>query len=45
MELIPHKIRQMLEKSNFNNDKNLLTEAVIEIEIHANVNSLKKDHI
>ena len=43
MELIPHKIRQMLEKSNFNNDKNLLTEAVIEIEIHANVNSLKKD--
>ena len=43
MELIPHKIRQMLEKSNFNNDKNLLTEAVIEIEIHANVDSLKKD--
>ena len=43
MESIPHKIRQMLEKSNFNNDKNLLTEAVIEIEIHANVNSLKKD--
>ena len=33
----------MLEKSNFNNDKNLLTEAVIEIEIHANVDSLKKD--
>ena len=43
MESIPHKIRQMLEKSNFNNDKNLLTEAVIEIEIHANVDSLKKD--
>ena len=30
-------------KSSFNNDKNLLTEAVIEIEIHANVDSLKKD--
>ena len=43
MESIPHKIRQMLEKSSFNNDKNLLTEAVIEIEIHANVDSLKKD--
>ena len=43
MDSIPHKIRQMLEKSNFNNDKNLLTEAVIEIEIHANVDSLKKD--
>ena len=42
MDSIPHKIRQMLEKSNFNNDKNLLTEAVIEIEIHANVDSLKK---
>ena len=40
---IPHRIRQMLEKSNFNNDKSLLTEAVIEIEIHANVDSLKKD--
>ena len=35
----PHDV----EKSNFNNDKNLLTEAVIEIEIHANVDSLKKD--
>ena len=23
MESIPHKIRQMLEKSSFNNDKNL----------------------
>ena len=43
MDSIPHKIRQMVEKSNFNNDKNLLTEAVIEIEIHANVDSLKKD--
>ena len=43
MDSIPHKIRQMLEKSNFNNDKNLLIEAVIEIEIHANVDSLKKD--
>ena len=40
---IPHRIRQMLEKSDFNNDKSLLTEAVIEIEIHANVDSLKKD--
>ncbi len=43
MDSIPHKIRQMVEKSNFNNNKNLLTEAVIEIEIHANVDSLKKD--
>jgi hypothetical protein len=43
IESIPHIIKQMLEKSNFNNDKNLLTEAVIEIEIHANVDSLKKD--
>ena len=43
MDSIPHKIREMVEKSNFNNDKNLLTEAVIEIEIHANVDSLKKD--
>ena len=41
--LIPHKIKQLLEKSNFNNDRNLLTEAVIEIEIHAKVDSLKKD--
>jgi len=40
---IPHRIRQMLEKSDFNNDKSLLTEAVIEIEIHANVDSLKID--
>ena len=45
MDSIPHKIRQMVEKSNFNNDKNLLTEAVIEIEIHANVDSLKKDQL
>ena len=43
MVSIPHRIRQMLEKSDFNNDKSLLTEAVIEIEIHANVDSLKKD--
>ena len=43
IESIPHRIKQMFEKSNFNNDKNLLTEAVIEIEIHANVDSLKKD--
>ena len=43
MGSIPHRIRQMLEKSDFNNNKNLLTEAVIEIEIHANVDSLKKD--
>ena len=43
MGSIPHRIRQMLEKSDFNNNINLLTEAVIEIEIHANVDSLKKD--
>ena len=43
MVSIPHRIRQMLEKSNFKNDKSLLVEAVIEIEIHANVDSLKKD--
>ena len=43
IESIPQRIKQLVEKSNFNNDKNLLTEAVIEIEIYANVDSLKKD--